>query len=740
MAVTLTTSYQRIGKDEHTFTYGSSTINLILRTHAYYEKRSNTVARIHFKLTIENTSTITWVGTNKQYTCTLDGRGDINVNWSNQITAQGGQITIYEDYFDLSPNTSYNLSGGFYIPVASASWNVSDSVKTPAFTVAPTTPTVSITSNKYNEIIASYGTTSFGNPTTGTVYLYGDTTASPTTQIASKTTVGLSEFTWENLTGNTQYYIRSRASNSALNSNYSTDVPVITPCPVPVDLDVDSETYTAYNKLLTEYALEIDSDGGAATRNAYYQLSSDDGETWGEWTLIGEISNTTSTFTVNDVPTASDIKIRVKLNNGTDSDYIEHSYTSLATHIAPNFSNFTYQDTNSDTIALTGDNQTMIQGQSIPEITISVANKATGNDGIDVSNYAFNFSGRSDTALYSSSSDVVKTLGTPLNAGSQALSVAAVDLLSLSKAVVKDITVYPWVAPTITSSIARTNGFESESTLKISGTWAPITINSVDTNSLTVSWRYKKQSESTWSNWDTRPVTTNGTDWTTTDLVVSLDNNYQYAIETKVEDAFDSASQALSLAIGMPIFFIGQDGRCSIGQKPSKYLLQGEKGILEVQGRIFSNGVEVGTDEHMVLWDDPSTQVPVTPYVNTADITDNAVTASKIDFSTMPGNYSLSEIDTGYTWIDGSRIYKKTISISSMPNATYAQYAHNITGIAQVIDASFIMANSANTNFWVCPYTSVNLLEITPTMMNVQSSLDLRTYSAYITLYYTKTS
>lgn len=128
------------------------------------------------------------------------------------------------------------------------------------------------------------------------------------------------------------------------------------------------------------------------------------------------------------------------------------------------------------------------------------------------------------------------------------------------------------------------------------------------------------------------------------------------------------------------------------------------------------------------------------PWVDTSDIIDGTVTADKIDFSTMPGNYSLTEVNTGYTWIDGSPIYKKTISISSMPNATYAQHAHNITGITQVIDASFIMANSTNTNFWVCPYTSVNLLEITPTMLNIQSSLDLRAYSAYVTLYYTKLS
>ena len=46
--------------------------------------------------------------------------------------------------------------------------------------------------------------------------------------------------------------------------------------------------------------------------------------------------------------------------------------------------------------------------------------------------------------------------------------------------------------------------------------------------------------------------------------------------------------------------------------------------------------------------------------IDTANIVDDAITASKIDFSTLGGNYSTSEQDTGFTWIDGKHIYKKT--------------------------------------------------------------------------------
>lgn len=46
--------------------------------------------------------------------------------------------------------------------------------------------------------------------------------------------------------------------------------------------------------------------------------------------------------------------------------------------------------------------------------------------------------------------------------------------------------------------------------------------------------------------------------------------------------------------------------------------------------------------------------------VTTAKINDGAVTADKIDFTTLSGNYSTTEVDTGFTWVDGKHIYKKT--------------------------------------------------------------------------------
>lgn len=57
--------------------------------------------------------------------------------------------------------------------------------------------------------------------------------------------------------------------------------------------------------------------------------------------------------------------------------------------------------------------------------------------------------------------------------------------------------------------------------------------------------------------------------------------------------------------------------------------------------------------------------------IDMANIDTGSITADKIDFTTLGfGNYSLTEVDTGFTWVDGKHIYKKTVDCGALPNAT----------------------------------------------------------------------
>lgn len=132
-------------------------------------------------------------------------------------------------------------------------------------------------------------------------------------------------------------------------------------------------------------------------------------------------------------------------------------------------------------------------------------------------------------------------------------------------------------------------------------------------------------------------------------------------------------------------------------------------------------------------------------YVDTVNIVDEAVTASKIDLSTLSGNYSTSEIDTGYTWINGSHIYKKTIDTGTLPNSTNKTVAHNISNISMVLKVEGWATDGSS--YIILPHLSTTNVtygvSITTNSTNVviASGTNQSTFTtSYITLYYTKTS
>lgn len=139
--------------------------------------------------------------------------------------------------------------------------------------------------------------------------------------------------------------------------------------------------------------------------------------------------------------------------------------------------------------------------------------------------------------------------------------------------------------------------------------------------------------------------------------------------------------------------------------------------------------------------------------IGSSQIEDGSVSADKIDFTTMPGNYSTSEIDTGYTWIDGKHIYKKTVSLGECPNQAEKRVPSGITNFDKMIKLEGIAYSS--TGVW---YFAPSLLAFFPADVSIgggswslsyikttnefslMTGMDRRSAVAYATVYYTKTN
>lgn len=192
-------------------------------------------------------------------------------------------------------------------------WNV-DVGGFPGTYTAPNKPTVSIDTAYAASIIVNYGTSSFGNPSSGTVYLYGGTSSNPTTQIASKTTTGNSNYNHTGLTGNTKYYYRARAKNSQLWSSYSNGYFAITKAG-PVT-DVNAEALDA-----TSIKIDYITAAGGGHYRQEVQYSLDNGVTWttGDTVPISTTAATPGSFNITGLQSNTTYQIQIRVRTSTGS-------------------------------------------------------------------------------------------------------------------------------------------------------------------------------------------------------------------------------------------------------------------------------------------------------------------------------------------------------------------------------------------------------------------------------------
>lgn len=174
----------------------------------------------------------------------------------------------------------------------------------------------------------------------------------------------------------------------------------------------------------------------------------------------------------------------------------------------------------------------------------------------------------------------------------------------------------------------------------------------------------------------------------------------------------------------------------------------------DIRSAITSDGASGPTAYYVVL-------ANINMASGTTDITDGeitagdvaqlsgtgVVTANNIDFTTLSGNYSTTEVDTGYTWVDGKTIYKKTINTGALPNNTDKYVAHGIPNIGRVIRLEGYAYRTSDGALYPLPFTSniaaANSIGVTVSLTEIAIGVGMdrsNITESYITLYYTKTS
>lgn len=181
--------------------------------------------------------------------------------------------------------------------------------------------------------------------------------------------------------------------------------------------------------------------------------------------------------------------VRTVIGGNTFYSTIERTLTIVNANPSFSSSNLSYKDNNSTTVAVTGNNQHLVQNLSKLLVTISAA---TGLKGASISKYDATINGVTKSITSAGNIDYGV-----INSGSNlTLSVKVTDSRGNTTTATKTVTFLAWSLPTALISLKRKNNYENETYLKVDGS-----ISSVNSkNTMTIQYQYKKTTESSYSS------------------------------------------------------------------------------------------------------------------------------------------------------------------------------------------------------------------------------------------------
>lgn len=300
------------------------------------------------------------------------------------------------------------------------------------------------------------------------------------------------------------------------------------------------------------------------------------------------------------IPSDTESKYNIDVHYSGHKAINEGGKYSINGNEYPVFNNFTYEDTNSKTKALTENNQILINGYSNLKVTISTDNKAYSNYGSPIDKYRLNVGNMSSVEKAYNASAAVELAINSIN--SPSITVTAIDKRSYPKQQSKTATFKAYFKPIIKSIAASRSegGVGSQVTLSFDGEWWNDNFGKVANSINNISYYYKKTTETNWTkgNISIIPII-NGNNFSGSALIEGpnydkgFDITIAYNIKLIVTDQLDSSNEYQTiLSTGAPALAI-YDNKVSIGLKYDENL----GGALQVKGEVIEQGLRVGVNQ-----------------------------------------------------------------------------------------------------------------------------------------------
>lgn len=270
------------------------------------------------------------------------------------------------------------------------------------------------------------------------------------------------------------------------------------------------------------------------------------------------------------------------------TDYVDRTLTIVNAN--PTF-DATYQDINSTTTSITGDNQKIIRNQSNLQINIS---NAEGKKYATLSSVKAVINGITYNGTLSGTTGTIP-VGTIDVSENINAAVTLTDSRGYTTTNNIEIQVLNWELPTANISLARQNNYYSETDIKVDANYSSLDGDNV----ITIKERHKKTTSSTYSAYTT--LTDNVTS------TITLDNLYEWDVQVLVQDLFGSTTYNLTLDKGMPIIYFDR-----IKRSVSINCFPANNESLEVESKLYLNNQNIGDYIYDTGW------ITITPTNGTA--------------------------------------------------------------------------------------------------------------------------
>lgn len=263
--------------------------------------------------------------------------------------------------------------------------------------------------------------------------------------------------------------------------------------------------------------------------------------------------------------------------------------------------NVAYQDTNSTTLAITNNNQQIIQNNSTLQFNIT---NATALKGASLSSISIEINGVTQTQSISSST-LNFNYGTLNVANNINANVVLTDSRGLTTTKQVALTILSWELPNAIITLNRKNNYYTETDIKVDANYSSLDSK----NTISIKFRQKKKNEQSYSAYTTLSDNVSTT--------FNADNLYEWDIQVLLEDLIGSTTYNLTLGVGQPILFVDRRKR-SIGID----CFPQSTNSLEVNGDIY---VYDGNDRKNIygyetLWEDAN---GIQPNGQSLDLNDN---------------------------------------------------------------------------------------------------------------------